>query len=103
MASAFEAPMGDDDLSRQRRKREAKLLDEPVTGFPGFTVADVVAEVLAASDQGNAPLNVPAYLADQGHDWHTIEAVVGYLQRHGFHPAGPVGASTGLADVTRLN
>jgi hypothetical protein len=103
MASAFEAPMGDDDLSHQRRKREAKLLDETVAGFPGLTVADLVAEVLAASDQGRTPINVPAYLAAQSHDWHTIEVVVGYLQRHGFLPAGAVGASTGLADVTRLN
>jgi hypothetical protein len=102
MASAFEASMGEDDLSRQRRKREAKLLDEPVAGFPGFTLADVIAEVLAASDEGRSLLNVPAYLAEQGHDWHTIEAVVGYLHRHGHYP-GAIGASTGLADVTRLN
>lgn len=103
MASAFEASMGEDDLSRQRRKREARLLDQPVAGFAGFTVADVVAEVLAASDEGRSALNVPAYLAEQDHEWQTIEAVVGYLQRHGLHPAGAVGSSVSIADISRLN
>jgi hypothetical protein len=103
MASAFEAPMGEDDLSRQRRRREARLLDRPVDGFAGLTVADVVADALAASDEGRVPINLPAYLAQQGHTWQTIEAVVSYLQRQDAHPAGAAGASAGSAEILRLN
>jgi hypothetical protein len=73
--------VGDDDLARQRRKREARLLDQPVVGFPSLTVADVVADVLAASDQGRKPLDVRGFLAAQGHGQGTVDAVVGYLHR----------------------
>jgi hypothetical protein len=73
--------MGDDDLSRQRRKREARLLDGEVPDFPGLTVADVVADVLAASDEGHAALDVPSYLVARGHTSTTITTVVDYLQR----------------------
>jgi hypothetical protein len=79
MTSPFERPMGDDDLARQRRKREARLLDQDVAGFPGVTLADVVADVLAASDDGQ--VDVTRYLDERGHGWQTIEAVLGYLQR----------------------
>lgn len=81
MARPGEGSMADDDLSRQRRKREARLLDGPIPDFPALTVADVVADVLAASDQGEDALDVPTYLAEQGHSWQTIETVVAYLQR----------------------
>jgi hypothetical protein len=81
MTSPVEDPIADDDLSRQRRKREARLLDRHVVDFPALTVADVVADVLAASDSGETALDVPRYLAGQGHGWQTIETVVGYLQR----------------------
>jgi hypothetical protein len=74
--------MGDDDLSRQRRKREARLLDGEVPDFPGLTVADVVADVLAASTDGHAALDVPNYLVERGHTSMTIKTVVGYLQRN---------------------
>jgi hypothetical protein len=103
MATAFEAPLGEDDLSRQRRLREARLLDRPVAGFAGLTVADVVADALAASDEGRAAINVPAYLAGQGHTWRTIETVVSYLQRQELHPAGASEASASGADIFRLN
>jgi hypothetical protein len=85
--------MGDDDLSRQRRKREARLLDRSVPDFPALTVADVVADVLAASDEGHSVLDVPSYLAEQGHTWTTIETVVAYVQRKRppDRPAGPSG------------
>jgi hypothetical protein len=49
--------------------------------LPARTVADVVADVLAASDEGDAALDVPSYLAERGHTWTTIETVVAYLQR----------------------
>lgn len=80
MPSSIEAWMGDDDLSRQRRKREARLLDGEVPDFPGLTVADVVADVLAAS---NAPgrFDVLDYLVERGHTSMTITTVVEYLQR----------------------
>jgi hypothetical protein len=73
---------GDDDLSRQRRKREARLLDGEVPSFPGLTVADVVADALAASNDGRGGLDVPDYLRERGHTAMTIETVVAYLQRH---------------------
>jgi len=72
--------MAYDDLSRQRRKRQARLLERPVPDFPALTMADVVADVLAASDEGNAPLDVPGYLAASGYSSTTIETVVAYLQ-----------------------
>lgn len=103
MASAFEASMGEDDLSRQRRKREARLLDRAVEGFAGVTVADLVADVLAASDEGRVSLDVPAYLAGQGHGWETIEFVVGYLRRQGLHPAAVLRGFGGIADLSRSN
>jgi hypothetical protein len=83
MPSASEALMGDDDLSRQRRKREARLLDEEVPDFPGVTVADVVADVLAASNEGHSALDVPSYLGARGHTSTTIKTIVDYLQRQG--------------------
>jgi hypothetical protein len=82
MPSSIEPWMGDDDLSRQRRKREARLLDGDVPDFPGLTVADVVADVLAASNDGRAAFDVPNYLVEQGHTSLTIKSVVGYLQRN---------------------
>lgn len=80
MPSSVEPAMADDDLSRQRRKREARLLDRLVPDFPALTVADVVADVLAASDEGHAAFDVPSYLAERGHTGTTIESVVAYLQ-----------------------
>ena len=81
MPSSIETWMGDDDLSRQRRKREARLLDGEVPDFPGLTVADVVADVLAASNEGHATFDVPNYLVERGHTSMTITTVVEYLQR----------------------
>jgi len=81
MPGSVEHSMDDDDLSRQRRKREARLLDRQLPDFAGVTVADVVADVLAASDEGRAPLDVPGYLAERGHTSTTITTVVDYLQR----------------------
>ena len=49
--------------------------------MPALTVADVVADVLAASDEGDAALAVASYLVERGHTWTTIETVVACLQR----------------------
>jgi hypothetical protein len=83
--------MGDDDLSRQRRKREARLLDGDVPDFSGLTVADVVADVLAASNDGCAAFDVPNYLVERGHTSMTIKTVVEYLRRNAPPPrsSGP--------------
>jgi hypothetical protein len=81
MPGSIEHSMDDDDLSRQRRKREARLLDRQLPDLAGVTVADVVADVLAASDGGRAPLDVPGYLAQRGHTSATITTVVDYLER----------------------
>ena len=91
MQSPVETWLGDDDLSRQRRKREARLLDGEVPDFPGVTVADVVADVLAASNEGHAAFDVPNYLVERGHTSMTITTVVGYLQRDqpSLRPATP--------------
>ena len=62
MQSSIETWLGDDDLSRQRRKREARMLDGEVPDFPGLTVADVVADVLVVSNEGGAVFDVPDYL-----------------------------------------
>jgi hypothetical protein len=93
MPSSTDAWSGDDDLSRQRRKREARLLDREVPDFPGVTVADVVADVLAAGNEGHSALDVPSYLAGRGHTSTTIKTVVDYLQRQRppLDAAGPSG------------
>jgi hypothetical protein len=100
MRSPMDYPMGDDDLARQRRKREARLLDQQVAGFSGLTVADVVADVLAASDGGRAPLDVRGYLEAWGYGPQTIDAVIGYLRRQ--RQFEPPDSATTAAAVTHL-
>jgi hypothetical protein len=76
--------MADDDLSRQRRKREERLLAQALPDDPDVTVGELVADVLAATsgdDEGGAELDVRQYLADRGHEWPTIKTVVDYLER----------------------
>lgn len=70
-----------DDLARQRRKREARLLGQQVVEFPAMTLADVVADVLAEAETAPGMLDVPGYLAVQGYRRPTIDAVIGYLDR----------------------
>jgi hypothetical protein len=100
--------MADDDLSRQRRKREERLLAQPIPGAPDLTVGDLVADVLAATADGRAEragpaFDMPGYLAERGHDWPTIKTVVDYVERHEDargHPAGsrsPDGGASGPA------
>lgn len=78
--------MADDDLSRQRRKRDERLLAQPIPGAPELTVGDLVADVLAetADDRGaiaGLRFDVGGYLAERGHDWSTIKTVVEYVER----------------------
>jgi hypothetical protein len=77
-----------DDLSRQRRKREERLLAQALPDEPNVTIGDLVADVLAAAagdgDRGaeaGAGFDVRTYLADRGHDWPTIKTVMDYLER----------------------
>jgi hypothetical protein len=88
MVSSTEVWEGDDDLARQRRKRDTRLLDEHLVDYPALTIADVVAEVLAASDAADEPLDVRTYLLAEGHHWRTIEAVVAFMERYDV-PDGP--------------
>ena len=81
MSDSSEEWDGDDELARQRRKREARLLDQRTFDFQELTLADLVADVLAAIEMSRGPLDIRAYLAGQGHGWRTIEAVVGHLRR----------------------
>jgi hypothetical protein len=76
----------DDDLSRQRRKRDERRLAMELPDDPNVTLGEVVAEVLAAAatmsdGAAEAELDVRTYLARQGHSWATIKAVVDYLDR----------------------
>lgn len=96
VTSSIERWDGDDDLARQRRKREARLLDQHLVDHPAVTLADVVAEVLAASDTDSGTFDVRSYLVAEGHHWRTVEAVVAYLHRQDVpnpppaaHPAQP--------------
>lgn len=84
--------MADDDLSRQRRKRDERLLARILPEEPTMTVGDLVADVVAASgdhdggDGDGAEFDVRAYLAERGHDWATIKAVVDYVERRAAPP-----------------
>lgn len=78
--------MADDDLSRQRRKRDERLLAQQIPGAPHLTVGDLVADVLAATADERATVagpqfDVGGYLAERGHDWPTIKTVVDYVER----------------------
>lgn len=84
--TARPAERPDDDLSRQRRKREERLLAAELPDGSGATLGDVVADVVAAAatasdGDGRRGLDVREYLARQGHSWTTIKAVVDYLDR----------------------
>src|SRR3954447_18506079 len=78
----------DDDLSRQRRKRAARLV-EATSGFEDSRVQAVVADALAAIEQRDGSFDVERYLVDHGHTSETITMV---LTRLGLtdlrHPSG---------------
>jgi hypothetical protein len=59
-------------------KRDCSTEGPPL---PGVTVADVVADVLAASSEGHSALGVPSYLAERGLTSTTIKTLVDYRQR----------------------
>lgn len=83
MASTHEGSMAQDDLARQRRKREARLLDQRLPDFPALTMADVVADALAVNTDEQTAVDMGSYLAGQGHSSQTIETVLAYLWRQG--------------------
>src|SRR4051812_48180003 len=72
-----------DEVSRQRRRRTARLLEGPVAGFPDLIVADVVAMVAAAGEESGGRVDAAAYLAGAGFPWQTSEAVLAYLSSCG--------------------
>jgi hypothetical protein len=78
--------VADDDLARQRRKRDARLLAQELPGTQDMTVGDLVADVVAAiatsgEREDGAGLDVREYMAERGHTSHTIETVEAYLER----------------------
>jgi hypothetical protein len=82
--------MADDDLARQRRKRDERLLAQALPDDPSRTVGDVVADVLAAAadrdgrlddDGSTAGFDVERYLDGLGHGSPTITTVMDYLER----------------------
>lgn len=70
-----EGPDKGDQVARQRRKRAADLLDRPVAGFDDVTLNDVLVSVVAASGEGDGPLDVERFLTERGHAWQTVELV----------------------------
>jgi hypothetical protein len=77
---------GEDDLSRQRQKRETRLLAQPVRGFEAMTVGDVVKTVVAATEESGGALDAQRFLEDRGHCTQTIETVLAFVGRqHGHH------------------
>jgi hypothetical protein len=78
--------IADDDLARQRRKRDARLLAQELPGTQDTTVGELVADVVAAiatsSDREDGPeLDIRQYMAERGHTWRTITTVEDYLDR----------------------
>lgn len=78
--------VADDDLARQRRKRDARLLAQALPDAPDMTVGELVADLVAAiatgSDREDGPgLDVRRYMAERGHGWPTITTVEAYLER----------------------
>lgn len=71
--------VGEDEVARQRQKHWAKSLNRTVPDFPAMTLRDLVADVLAASDEAGGALDVAELLTDQGHSPTTIQTVQRYL------------------------
>jgi hypothetical protein len=80
--------LADDDISRQRRKRDARLLAQELPGTADTTIGELVADLVAAIATGGEredgrDLDVRGYMADRGHTGRTIDAVEDYLERQG--------------------
>ncbi len=80
------AARGEDDLSRQRRKREARLRQRLVAGFPGMTAGEVPTGALAATEEPGAAFDVDQYEVLWGHSWQTAETLLAHPRLHGAHP-----------------
>jgi hypothetical protein len=86
--------IADDDLSRQRRKRDARLLAQELPGTSDTTVGELVADLVAAIDTGSgredrAEFDIREYMAERGHSWRTITTVEDYLERQGVWRLAP--------------
>jgi hypothetical protein len=78
--------VADDDLSRQRRKRDARLLAQELPGTRDTTVGELVADLVAAiatasDDEDESELDIREYMAERGHTRSTITSVEDYLER----------------------
>jgi hypothetical protein len=72
---------GDDEVARQRVKRQVAALNRLVPGFPSMTLGQVVASVMAAADEVEGGLDIEEFLAGEGHSSRTIEFVLAYLRQ----------------------
>jgi hypothetical protein len=78
--------IADDDLSRQRRIRDTRLLAQELPGTEDTTVGELVADLVAAIATGSdrddgSGLDIRRYMAERGHSWRTITTVEDYLER----------------------
>jgi hypothetical protein len=86
----------DDELSRQRRKRAARLAEESPSRFDDSRVRAVLADVLAAIEQRGGDFDVERYLVDHRHDQETVQRVLAQLGLSEVrHPSGWPPASRG--------
>jgi hypothetical protein len=69
----------EDDLSRQRRKRAARLLGSPRSRLEDNRVQAVLADALAAIEQRGDDFDVQGYLVDHGHGRQTVQTVLAHL------------------------
>ena len=79
----------EDDLSRQRRKRAARLVNQPPSPFEDSRVRAVLADALAAIEQRGGDFDVEWYLVDHGHSPETVQTVLAHLGLVNLtHPSG---------------
>jgi hypothetical protein len=106
-----------DEVSRQRRKHWDASLNRPVPGFPEMTLAEVVAEVEAATDDDSGVFSAPdelvvpgddgaagavsRFLAGRGHTPATIRKVQGYLELQRALEAQRAASPRGLTEGER--
>ena len=105
-----------DEVSRQRRKHWEASLNRSVPGFPEMTLAEVVAEVEAATDADSGVFSAPdelvvpgedcggavsRFLAGRGHTPATIRKVQGYLELQRALEAQRAASPRGLTEGER--
>lgn len=83
-APTGEAADGGDDLSRQRQKRAARLLNRAAVQFDDVDLKEVVVSVRGATEDRGVRLDACRFLAEQ----QTIDVVLAYLSLEGIaHPS----------------